>query len=133
MATYRLKRFTENKENSNSSSGVGKAVGATALVAGGLLAGKKGLLGTGVSKGINKGLMNMGKSTGSSALFKSGAKDYSKAASKSVNDMAKTTGISNGASKFTQNRNAANIKSQLYKNSGFNDKTGFASNALTTT
>lgn len=95
----------EFSEDSSLGSKLLKGAAATAAVGGGLLAGKKGFLGTGVQKGLNKGLMGVGTQMAKSGnktiagfgdkAIMSGAKDYGQAVGKETVGKA----IQGGASK----------------------------------
>ena len=83
MAIYRIQRVYSEEENGQKKSGMGtlgKVAIGTALVGGGLLAGKAGILGTTVQRGIGKGMAWTGNKLGSTGMVNEGAKTVGRAA-----------------------------------------------------
>lgn len=80
---YRIKRFSSDEKKSGLSTGAKVLAGAGAL-AGGLMAAKKGLLGSKAAMKVNEGLMKVGKKIGNDKVVASAAKDYTKAANKAT-------------------------------------------------
>lgn len=111
MAKKKKDAKEKEKKYSEEGSGVGKklAVGA-ATVGTGLLAAKKGFLGVGAQKSVNKGIASIGTKIAGSGnktisnfgnkIAQSGASGYGKAVQKQTYKNA----INNGASKFSAGR-----------------------------
>lgn len=68
----------QQRQSNESHTGRNLAIGAlgTAATIGGLVAGKKGMLGGGIQKSINSAYAGVGKAVGSKAMQQSGAKGY---------------------------------------------------------
>jgi hypothetical protein len=80
MAKYRVQRLYSDEENSGGMGTLGKVALGAAALGGGLMAGKAGLLGTTVQKGIGTGMAKTGNLIGSQAMINSGASTVGKAA-----------------------------------------------------
>ena len=77
MAIYRVQRIYSEEENGQKKSGMstlGKVALGTAVIGGGLMAGKAGMLGTTVQRGIGKGMAWTGNKLGSTGMVREGAK-----------------------------------------------------------
>ena len=91
---YSIRRFSEeDNQNKKSHALRNTLIGAGAL-AGGILAGRAGYLGTGVQRGIGKGITSVGSMFGSNKMMQSGFKTQAKAA---------TTNAMNNAKKAMEN------------------------------
>ena len=114
------KEFSDTRHrlfSDDGGSGIGskllKGAGAVAAIGGGLMAGKKGFLGTGVQRSLNKGLLGVGTKMAKSGnktiagfgdkAIMSGAKDYGQAVGKEVAGKA----MAGGASKVSAMRAGA--------------------------
>lgn len=106
---YRVRRFSEDNGESNGMGWGKKAligVGALGTVAGGLMAGRAGMLGTGVQKFVGTNTARLGGLMKSKALVNDGAKTVSK----SVRTQGlKDVGVNN-AKDFLAMRNDADYK-----------------------
>jgi hypothetical protein len=89
MAIYRVQRLYSDDGNSGMGT-LGKVALGAAALGGGLMAGKTGMLGTTVQRGIGTGMAKAGNMVGSQAMINSGAKTVGKAA---ATDAAKGYGI----------------------------------------
>lgn len=85
MAIYRIKRFTENQQESHTGRNLLLGAG---LTAGALFAGKRGLLGTGAQSMINKGWTRAGKMVGSQSMMKSGSRGVANAEARNAYNAA---------------------------------------------
>ena len=72
------KRFNEDSEKKNSGFSWGKALGATAAVAGTMYGAKKGLLGNSIRRGYNTAYGHVGNALGSKSMIQSAANDYAR-------------------------------------------------------
>lgn len=125
MIILRDKTFAEGEGSSTGKKLLKGALATTAVVGGGLLAGKKGFLGAGIQKGVNKGLLGVGtkmagsgnktiQSLGEKAIS-SGAKDYGQAVGKQAVNKAiaggasKTSALRQGVVARTRATNAAQL------------------------
>ena len=79
MAIYRVQRLYSDDGNSGMGT-LGKVALGTAVLGGGLLAGKAGMLGTTVQRGIGTSTAWLGNKVGSQAMVKSGARTVGKSA-----------------------------------------------------
>lgn len=79
MAIYRVQRLYSDDGNSGMGT-LGKVALGAAALGGGLMAGKAGMLGTTVQKGIGTGMAKAGNMVGSQAMINSGAKTVGQAA-----------------------------------------------------
>lgn len=76
---YSVKRFSEEEKKGGMGLGTKLALG-TAAIGGGLLAGRAGMLGAGVQKGIGTATASIGNKLGMQSLVKDGASTVGKAA-----------------------------------------------------
>ena len=111
---YTIKRFSEDGEKKshalrNPLIGVG-------TVAGGVLAGRAGLLGAGIQKGVGRATAQVGKWTGSNGLMKDGVMTYRKGAittgQKELATGAKTTVDKLSRSDINLARQNANLETK---------------------
>ena len=76
---YSVKRFSEEEKKGGMGLGTKLALG-TAAIGGGLLAGRAGMFGAGVQKGIGTATASIGNKLGMQSLVKDGASTVGKAA-----------------------------------------------------
>lgn len=93
MAIYRIKRFTENQQESHTGRNLLLGAG---LTAGALFAGKRGLLGTSAQRVINKGWTRAGKAIGSEGMMQSGSRGVANAEATAAYNKS-LEGLSEGA------------------------------------
>lgn len=103
---YSVRRFSEeDNQNKKSHALRNTLIGAGAL-AGGILAGRAGYLGTGVQRGIGKGITSVGSMFGSNKMMQSGFKTQAKAA---------TTNAMNNAKKAMENTKLTQAQRDIAK------------------
>ena len=93
---YSVKRFSEEEKKGGMGLGTKLALG-TAAIGGGLIAGRAGMLGARVQKGIGTATASIGNKLGMQSLVKDGASTVGKAAkTKTINTYMRSA-VDNGA------------------------------------
>ena len=111
MTKYEIKRFSslerrlydDSEKKKDSGFSWGKALGATAAVAGSLYGAKKGLFGNKIRRGYNTAYGHVGNALGSKSMIQSAASDYARGTNpQSISDFRKAYGEFNNKFDITK-------------------------------